>query len=70
MGTCIGFLDDLDDILVCECFWQDLNLLKLQEHMQHAGDASAFKQAGAVETCAATWLCLVLVFNMRSTCDS
>ena len=52
--------------VVCDCFWQDLNL-KLQEDMQHAADASALKQAGAVKTCAATWFCSVLLSNMQST---
>ena len=41
--------------------------MKLQEDMQHAADASALKQAGAVKTCAATWFCSVLVSNMQST---
>ena len=41
--------------------------MKLQEDMQHAADASAFKQAGAVKTCAATWFCSVFLSNMQST---
>ena len=41
--------------------------MKLQEDMQHAADASAFKKAGAVKTCAATWFCSVLLSNMQST---